>query len=101
MKIVADEFLGKLLGFDHCFNHSVSCRLYCFGRTFCPSFKSAGGLRIKSSPPINPFEIVAPCDDVPDTCTGRRTALPSTMMKTAPSRTAAAGTVMSGFAADV
>src|SRR5215510_5822612 len=129
MKIIADEFLGKQLGFDHCFGHDFYSSLkkmfrhsaarvskrrligrplayargigtYDFGRTFCPSFKSAGGLTIKSSPPINPFEIAAPCCDVPDTCTWRRTALPSTTMKTAPSRTAEAGIVINGFAAE-
>src|SRR5262249_10678999 len=126
MKIIADEFLGKQLGFDHCFGHDFYSSLktmfrygtarvskrrlidrplayvrgsgtYDFGRTFCPFFKSAGGLTIKSSPPINPFETVAPCDDVPANCTWRRRAFPSTTMKTAPSRTAEAGIVISGF----
>src|SRR5262249_29425515 len=100
VKIIANEFLGKLLGFDHCFGHDfcsflnqpqrspqvtekkredrlrrlltlhdlcVLCGLcgYCFGRTLCPSFKSAGGLTIKSSPPISPFETTEPWDDAP------------------------------------
>src|SRR5262245_65893540 len=72
---------------------------YDFGRTFCPSFKSTGGLTIKSSPPVSPFEIVTPCCDFPDTCTWRRTALPSTTMKTAPSRTVEEGVVINCLSA--
>src|SRR5262249_8957424 len=74
---------------------------HCFERTFCPSFKSAGGLTIKSSPPIRPFEIVAPCCDLAATCVWRRTPFPSPMMKTAPSRSALGGMRMSDFAAVV
>src|ERR1039458_5354980 len=72
---------------------------HAFRRTFSPSLRPAGGLAIRSSPPIRPCSIRTPPLEAAPTFTGRRTALPSSSTKTALSRTAAAGTITTGLAA--
>src|SRR5262245_17308989 len=91
VEFVADEFLGEILGFDNHFTHD-------FWRTLSPSLSPAGGLTIRSSPPLSPASMRTPFPVLGPAFTVRRTALPSNTTNTAPSLTAVAGTMTTGLA---
>src|SRR5579884_234298 len=90
-ELVAHIFLRKIACLDDSFAHVHTC----FGRTFWPSFKSAGGLTIRSSPPIRPLSTCTPSAVVPATFTCFRTACSSTITNTVLSRIAEEGTTTS------
>src|SRR4051794_1544039 len=96
VKLVADEFLGKLTGLDYDVCHGG---YPCFARTRSPSFKSAGGFTIRSSPPMRPSSTRIPRDVVPLVRMGLRTAFPPRTTKTASLRTEVGGTYTTGLAA--
>src|SRR5262249_27449311 len=85
----------KLLGQVACFDNGIA---HVFWRPLSPSLRPDGGFTIRSSPPINPWSIRTPCALAGPVLTVRRTALPSRITNTAPSRTADAGTITTRFA---
>src|SRR5579883_1511678 len=72
MELIPYVFLRQVFGFDDDLAHAHAP----FGCTRSPSFKSAGGFRIKSSPPIKPSSTRTPLAFVPPVFTTRLTALP-------------------------
>src|SRR6478672_8823712 len=92
MKFVAHIFFAQLAGSNDRFVHRIL--FHCFTSTRCPSFRSAGGLTISSSPPINPLAIMTPLSDEPPVVTARFLAWPFTTTNTLPFRTAERGMTM-------
>src|ERR1017187_858985 len=95
VELVADKFLGQLSRLNDGFAH----RVHALVRTLSPSFRPAGGVTMRSSPPLRPSSMRIPWPLVAPVFTARRTALPSNNTKTAPSFTAEAGTITTGLAA--
>src|SRR4051812_17410487 len=92
VKLIADKFLGQLIGGDDGFTHVQT-----FWRTLSPSFKPAGGLTMISSPPIKPCSTRTVAPLTAPVLTTRRTALPSSSTNTAPSLMAEDGTIRTGL----
>src|ERR1700733_8610783 len=96
MKFVAHVLFGQIARLDDDLLHADP---FCFTRS--PSFRLSGGLRIRSSPPINPCSTRTPCPPplrvmVAPVLTERRGARPLASTNTALPRTADDGITIDG-----